>query len=162
MSETQRAADKQRSPSQTRTAARSNGAMLDMAAKWNEELLRFYGLRMKRYLELSGQLWECKSANDIFKLQTSFLKTMVADYRSETDLMCGQLLNAQKQTVRSNGGKSVQSYEAAILRAQQDAAKILDLAKDQAARIVEEASERASLKAPPPARREKRRKAASA
>jgi hypothetical protein len=49
-------------------------------------------------------------------------------------------------------GATIQSYEGSILQAQRDAAKIIELAKRQAAHIVEEAAGR-SVKSPAPARR---------
>ncbi len=157
MNEMQRAVDRQN------RATGGGAALLDIAAKWNEEVLRFYGLRMKRYLELSSRLWECKSPNDVMKLQTGFLQTMFADYRSETDLVCSQFLHTQKPAIDAQRSESLPSYEAAILRAQQDAGKIIGLAKDHAARIVEEAAARTSTKAAArPSRREKRQKSATA
>jgi len=154
MNEMQRSADRQHLTTGGATA------MFGIAARWNEELLRFYGLRMKRYLELSSRLWECKSAGDIVKVQTGFLQTMLADYRSETDLVCSQFLPAQKPGAGGQRGESPQSYEAAILKAQEDAGKIIGLAKDQAARILEEAAVRTSPKTA--ARSPKRQRSATA
>ena len=131
MSEMQRAADK------TRNAAGGSMAMLDFATKWHEEMLRFCGLRMNRYFELSSRFWECKNPGDVYKLQAGFLQKMLADYKAETDLVCGQLLSAGKlATSERSGLNGPSSYEAAVLNAQRDAAKIIDLAKDQAARIL--------------------------
>jgi hypothetical protein len=164
MSESERAADVQRSPDAIRQPVAPTAAMVDIATRWHEEMLRFCGLRMSRYFELSSRLWECRNPNDLLRLQTGFLEKMVADYSEETDLVCRQLLNAQKQAVSETAGTPAPSYEAAILQAQRDAAKIIDLARDQAARIVEEATARASATATAegPARRDKRNKSATA
>ena len=152
MSETQRASDPQRLPDETRTVAGNGRAMLDAATEWQGEMLRFCGRRMNSYFELSSRLWECKSPSDVFRLQTGFVQNMLADYRSETDVVCRRLLQVQEQAASESTGHHGTSYEAAILNAQKDVAKIIDLAKDQAARIVEDAVARVSAKtgAPPP------------
>jgi hypothetical protein len=156
MSETQRAADRTASPNSP-AAGQSGTGMFDMAARWHAEMLRFCTLRMGRYFELSSRVWECRTANDVMRLHTGFLEKMLSDYQSETDLICRQLLEVQESAANAQRIRPP-SYEAAILNAQRDAARIIDLAKDQAARIVEEARERSSPKTEtPPAKREARK-----
>jgi hypothetical protein len=160
MSETERAADRRLEPEDVQKAGAAAMSILDTAVRWHEEMLRFCGLRMTRYFELSSRLWECKSPSDLLRLQAGFLQRMLADYREESDLVCRQLLKAQNDVARdASSSSALSSYEAAILHAQRDAAKIIDLAKDQAARIVEEAATRTSGE--DPARREKRNKSAT-
>ncbi|MDP9139003.1 MAG: hypothetical protein M3N38_12660 [Pseudomonadota bacterium] len=147
MSEAQRAAHRQPIPDDTRRAAGS-AAMFEFATRWQEAMVRFCGLRMNRYVELSSRLWECRSPHDLLRLQTDFVQKMLADYKSESDVVCGQLVDAQKSAIE-HGAHHAPSYEAAILDAQKDAAKIIDLAKDQASRIVADAMARVA--APPAA-----------
>jgi hypothetical protein len=123
----------------------SSKSVLEAATKWQQELLRFFSKRANGYVELTNQLAQCKSPSDFLNLQTNFVRQMLADYRSETEWIAGQFLNAQKP-VRQQIEHTFESYEETILKAQQDAAKIIDMAKNQASRILQDAEARTTAR----------------
>lgn len=128
------------------TLMASSKGVLEAATKWQEEFLRFFGQRMNGYVEFTSQLRKCRSPADLLNLQTSFVRQMLSDYRTEAEWITSQILNAQKPA-QQQLEQAFDSYEETILKAQQDAAKIIDLAKDQAARIVENAEDHPSRRA---------------
>jgi hypothetical protein len=123
------------------TLMASSKSVLEAATKWQQELLRFFSKRANGYVELTSQLSQCKTPSDFLNLQTNFVRQMLADYRSETEWIANQFLNAQKP-VQQQIDHTFETYEETILKAQQDAAKIIDMAKDQASRILEDAEAR--------------------
>jgi hypothetical protein len=124
----------------------SSKGVLEAATKWQEELLRFVGKRMNGYVELARDLQECRSPTDVLNLQTGFVRQMLSDYRAEAEWITRQFLQAEKPAQRQID-RAFGSYEETILKAQRDAAKIIELAKDQAARILENAEARPQRKA---------------
>jgi vacuolar-type H+-ATPase subunit H len=108
------------------------------AIKWQQEFLSFFGRRMASYVELSGQLPQCRNPGDWLGLQTRFLQQLLSDYRAEAEWVTRQFSQAERP-VQKQIDQAFNSYEETLLKAQRDAAKIIDMAKDQAQRIVENA-----------------------
>ena len=106
---------------------------------WNQELTKFYSQRLQQYWSLPMQAIQCQSPQDWRGLQDQFLEKLANDYRQETsklvDLTTG--LDAISSDETSGG------YEASILKAQKDAAAIIEQAKAQAEHIVKAAAKRA-------------------
>jgi hypothetical protein len=48
--------------------------------RWNLELMGFMARRARAWLEIPGQLGQCKSPVEVFKAQTKFLQAASADY----------------------------------------------------------------------------------
>jgi hypothetical protein len=139
-------------------AAGSRG-VFELALRWQQELIRFIGRRMAGYVELAGQLPQCRNPSDLIEAQTRFIQQMLADYRSEAEWIAGQF-PATGRPVHKQIDRAFDSYEDTLLKAQRDAAKIIDLAKDQAQRIVESAQAQSPRKAGEQASR-RNKKAAS-
>jgi hypothetical protein len=113
---------------------------LDVASKWQREVMQFALLRVSRYVEHTSQFLRCKTPTDIAKVQTSFVHKTLSDYGSVSGLFSLQL--KPESLLPDVIGVTAQSYEGSILQAQRHAAKIIELAKEQAAHIVEEAAAR--------------------
>jgi hypothetical protein len=109
-----------------------------MAIKWQQEVLSFFGRRIASYVELSGQMPQCRNPADWLALQTGFLQQLLADYRAEAEWVTNQFSRLERP-VQKEINQAFNSYEETLLKAQRDAAKIIDMAKDQAQRIVENA-----------------------
>lgn len=127
--------------------AETGSAAISMAARWQEELMRFSLLRMNRYCDLSQRLRQCRSPGDVLAIQSAFFQQMLADYGTQSQALARDLFREALQSPPSPQGEPAlpaQSYETVILEAQRDAARIIDMAKEQAERIVGEAQSRAS------------------
>ena len=127
--------------------AETGSAAVSMAARWQEELMRFSLLRMNRYCDLSQRLRQCRSPGDVLAIQSAFFQQMLADYGTQSQALARDLFQQALQSPQSPQGEPAlpaQSYETVILEAQRDAARIIDMAKEQAERIVGEAQSRAS------------------
>lgn len=127
--------------------AETGSAAISMAARWQEELMRFSLLRMNRYCDLSQRLRQCRSPGDVLAIQSAFFQQMLADYGTQSQALARDLFREALQSPQSPQGEPAlpaQSYETVILEAQRDAARIIDMAKEQAERIVGEAQSRAS------------------
>jgi hypothetical protein len=124
--------------------AETGSAAVSMAARWQEELMRFSLLRMNRYCDLSQRLRQCRSPGDVLAIQSAFFQQMLADYGTQSQALARDLFQQQPQSPQGEPAPPAQSYETVILEAQRDAARIIDMAKDQAERIVAEAHSRAS------------------
>jgi hypothetical protein len=131
------------SPQQTAEAGR---AVLSIAARWQEELMRFSLLRMNRYCDLTSKLRQCRQPLDVFALQSAFVQQMLADYGTQSQALAQELFEGMPAGAEGNAGPATPSYETIILEAQHDAARIIDMAKEQAARIIAEAQSRGSRK----------------
>jgi len=124
--------------------AETGSAAVSMAARWQEELMRFSLLRMNRYCDLSQRLRQCRSPGDVLAIQSAFFQQMLADYGTQNQALARDLFQQQPQSPQGEPAPPAQSYETVILEAQRDAARIIDMAKEQAERIVGEAQSRAS------------------
>jgi hypothetical protein len=130
------------------TTADTVRAVLSTAARWQEELWRFSLLRINRYCDLSSRLRQCRSPAEALSLQSDFFRQMIADYGMEGQALTRELLDQTADLAQGNGSSAVPSYESTLLEAQQDAARIIEMAKDQAARIIAEAHERVTERKP--------------
>jgi hypothetical protein len=115
-----------------------NRDFFETAIKWQQEVLSFFGKRMTSYVELSSRIPQCRNPGDWLALQTHFLQQMLADYRAEAEWAARQFSRSERP-VQKQIDQAFNSYEETLLKAQRDAAKIIDMAKDQAQRIVESA-----------------------
>jgi cell division septum initiation protein DivIVA len=127
-------------------AAETGRAALSIAVRWQEELMRFSLLRMNRYCDLSQRLRQCRSLGDVLASQSDFVQQMLVDYGTESQLLTKDLVQPMAESARAQAAGPVPSYEKMILEAQHDAARIIEMAKEQAERIVAEAHTRVSRK----------------
>jgi hypothetical protein len=133
--------DEQSLPKYGRGSAEGDINFFDLAIEWQRELLHFAVLRMGRYIEHTSQFLRCRTPSDIAKTQTSFIQKALSDYGSITGLFSIRL-SPEKLLSGDMTASTMHSYERSLLQAQRDASKIIDLAKEQAAHIVEEATGR--------------------
>jgi cell division septum initiation protein DivIVA len=131
-------------PMSPQLAAETGSAAVSIAARWQEELMRFSLLRMNRYCDFSQRIRQCRSPGDLLAIQSAFFQQMLADYGTESRSMLRDLFHDLPQGPAGEPAPAAQSYETMILEAQHDAARIIDMAKEQAQRIVGEAQSRAS------------------
>jgi hypothetical protein len=143
----QQPADKRlSSPMSPQLVAETGSAAVSMAARWQEELMRFSLLRMNRYCDLSQRLRQCRGPGDVLAIQSAFFQQMLADYGTESQALARELFQQPPRSPQSEPAPAAPSYETVILDAQRDAARIIDMAKEQAERIVAEANARGSRK----------------
>jgi hypothetical protein len=140
----QQPAEKRVLPPSPQLVAETGSAAVSMAARWQEELMRFSLLRMNRYCDLSQRLRQCRSPGDVLAIQSAFFQQMLADYGTQSQALARDLFQQAPQSPQGEPAPPAQSYETVILEAQRDAARIIDMAKEQAERIVGEAQSRAS------------------
>ena len=125
------------SPSKKSAKTDRNGpavSWVQMLARWNMEIASLYGKRMQEYCLVPVNLMRCASPDDLARAQEEFSQTLLADYREA----------AEKLARAIGAGAAEGGYAAALLRAQEDARDILDQAKAQAQRIIEEAKARSA------------------
>ena len=98
---------------------------------WNMELAQFYCRRYQQYWTSPVRFLACQSVEELRVAQAEFLQQLMADYRE----------NAVRLSQIANGSTSAANldtaYEAKLLKAQKDAAAIIEQAQAQARRILE-------------------------
>lgn len=109
---------------------------VQMLARWNMEIASLYGKRMQEYCLLPANLMRCASPDDLARAQEEFSQTLLSDYREAAEKLA--------RAIGAGAAESGSGYAAALLRAQEDARDLLDQAKAQAQRIVEEAEKRSA------------------
>lgn len=116
---------------------------LQLLGQWNMEIAALYGKRMQEYCMFPFNLMLCTSPDDVADAQERFSRTLLADYKSAVQKLA--------RTVAANthdDHAASDAYNATLLKAQEDARKILDQAKVQVQRILERAT--AEAEAPDP------------
>ena len=126
---------KSANPGQAGDPSASDASWLQLLARWNMEIMFLYGKRMQEYSVLPLRVMQCTSPDDLAKAQGQFSETLLTDYRAAAD----KLARAIGAT-----GKGHEEYAARLLKAQEDARDIIDQAKAQAKRIVEDAEKRST------------------
>jgi hypothetical protein len=99
-----------------------------LLSQWNNELIALYGKRTQEIFALPFSLMQCISPDDFEDLQEDYSRVLRRDYREAWDRL-GLVFCAGSM-------ECTETYAATILKAQEDAAKILELAREQAERIV--------------------------
>ncbi len=100
---------------------------------WNMELSRFYLHRYQQYCALPTSFLSCRSLEDLRTRQAEFLKQLMDEYRIGSQRL-SKIANADEVVLNLDT-----DYAAKLLKAQEDAAAIIDQAKVQAKRILESA-----------------------
>jgi hypothetical protein len=100
---------------------------------WNMELSRFYLHRFQQYCALPTSFLSCHSLEDLRAGQAEFLKQLMDEYRIGSQRL-SMIANADDATLNLDT-----NYAAKLLKAQEDAAAIIDQAKVQAKRILDSA-----------------------
>ncbi len=111
-----------------------------LCSDWWSELTMLYLSRLGRYATLPADLMRCRSADDLEDVQNEFFGQLITDY-GDSARRLNQIARSELDGVT---GDEATEYSATILKAQEDAAKILKLAKDQAAHIIANAEKVAS------------------
>ncbi len=111
-----------------------------MLADWNASLGDFYLRRWQKYWQYPLALVELRSLSEMAESLANFERELVADYADQAD----EFQRITRGERRGTGETPVRQYEALLLKAQSDAAEIIEQAKAQAERIMASASARAS------------------
>ena len=121
--------------------------------EWNAEITRFYLSRFQKYGLLPWRLQSCRTPDDFSALQTEFQCELAVDYEWGAARL-SQIVGASEH---SAGATQDADYAAGLLKAQEDAAAIIEQAKAQAESIVAEAQDRAMEHAGKPEKVSKKR-----
>jgi len=127
---------KSTNPAQAGDLSAPDAPWLQLLARWNMEIMFLYGKRMQEYVVLPLRVMQCTSPDDLAKAQNLFSETLLTDYRAAAE----KLARAVGVDTGKTGGH--EEYAARLLKAQEDARDILDQAKAQAQRIIEDAEKR--------------------
>jgi regulator of protease activity HflC (stomatin/prohibitin superfamily) len=112
---------------------------MDMLSNWNLSLYGFYFERLQEWWKIPLEVPALRSADDYVELHEQFLDKMVGDYAEQAENLL-EIVRSEFQLSRDTEGSD---YETRLLKAQQDAARIIDQAKAQAEHIIAEAEARA-------------------
>ena len=114
---------------------------VELLVNWNYGMTEFYARRLRKYWKYSVELMGMRSFDEVAQSLASFEAELLSDYAEQAS-----------EFERIASGKSrpdvapSQDYEARLLKAQKDAAAIIEQAKAQAARIVSAAEARTKQK----------------
>ncbi len=105
---------------------------------WNVELMSFYMHRCQQYWTLPVRWQACTSVEKFTDLQMDFLRELADDYQDAAAKL--------SEIAREMGGETAEAadYSRLLIKAQEDAAQIIEQAKGQAERIVASAHSRAA------------------
>ena len=130
-------------PSLSQDINNDGAATMAFLSEWNEEIVQFYVNRYQQYWSLPMQLQSCSSLDDLRALQQDFQATLFEEYRDEAARL-SRVVNA---ACKSLAPEQQSDYETALLKAQQDAAAIIEQAKVQAEQILAAARQQADAPA---------------
>jgi hypothetical protein len=122
-----------------KTAERGLVGGAELLANWNYSLVDFYARRLQKYWQYPFALAEMHSVEDVAYSLIEFETELLADYADQADEF-RRIAGGKRRKAR---GAPVQQYEASLLKAQEDAALIIEQAKAQAERIISSAQSRA-------------------
>jgi hypothetical protein len=103
---------------------------------WNMEMAQFYFGRYQQYCTSPVQFMACKSMEEVQVQQAEFLQKLMQDYRENA----GRLSRIARMDQPAKSAD--EAYSAKLLKAQEDAAAIIELAREQAERILKAAEKR--------------------
>lgn len=112
---------------------------MEFLGNWNQSLLGFYVGRLQQYWKVPSEIHPFSSPEEYIQLHERFLTKLVADYTEQA----GKLMEIAGSERLVSLDPSESEYAAHLLKAQEDAAKIIDQAKAQAERILSAAEQRA-------------------
>jgi len=112
---------------------------MDMLSNWNLSLYGFYFERLQEWWRIPFEVPALRSADDYVELHERFLDKMVGDYAEQAE----NLSDIVRSEFQLSHDPVESDYETGLLKAQQDAAQIIDQAKAQAEHIIAEAEARA-------------------
>ena len=112
---------------------------MDMLSNWNLSLYGFYFERLQEWWKIPFEIPALRSADNYVELHERFLDKMVGDYAEQAENL-SDIVRSEFQLSRD---PAESDYETGLLKAQQDAAQIIDQAKAQAEHIIAEAQARA-------------------
>jgi hypothetical protein len=108
---------------------------LTLLGQWNFRMAGLYAKRFQELALLPVQFAQCTSMEDVADVQETFSRVLVEDYREAAQIFA--------QVSESETARDSEAYAGILLKAQADAAALLDQAKAQARQIIAEAESRA-------------------
>lgn len=112
-----------------------------MLGQWNMEIATLYGRRFQEWSTMPLRLLQCRSMDDLLDQREEFSQRLMTDYGAAAAKLVGAF---------GSSAEGREQYAATLLKAQQDAARILDQAKAQARQIIEAAEARSEAPAARP------------
>ena len=106
--------------------------------RWNIEIASLCGKRLQFWSTFPMRLMQCRSSDDLSNVHDEFSQTLLTDYSAAAE----KLVLAINRNANSGQIEPNQEYATTLLKAQEDAKNIIDQARAQAKRIVEEAQSR--------------------
>ncbi|MCP5075605.1 MAG: hypothetical protein GY947_20235 [Rhodobacteraceae bacterium] len=128
---------------------------IELLSAWNAEISRFYLRRYQQCWKLPLRMQSLLTQNDFRGLQSDFFAELLEDYRNEA-LELSQIMSTNSERKAS---ASESDYAASLLKAQEDAAAIIDQAKAQAEKILASAHKRAQTAEQTPSAKQTRKTA---
>lgn len=116
-----------------RAAMAAGGAVL--LARWNYSLATFYARRVERWWAYSLGLAQIRSPEQFGRSFLGFETDLLADYAEQAGELQQIALDRSDETANAPS----ETYETTLLKAQKDAALIIEQAKAQADRILRSA-----------------------
>jgi hypothetical protein len=104
--------------------------------QWNIEIAALYGKRFQEWSTMPLRLLQCQSMDDLLDQHEEFSQRLMTDYGAAAAKLAGAF---------GSSAEGPEQYAATLLKAQQDAARILDQAKAQARQIIEAAEARSEV-----------------
>ena len=105
----------------------------NMLGHWNVEIASLYGRRLQEWSTIPLRLMNCWSMDDLLDEHEQFSQRLMSDYRTAA----GKLAHSLDSAAAVSKVDPAELYAATLLKAQEDAARILDQAKSQARQIIE-------------------------
>lgn len=119
----------------------SAASWVQAMGRWNIEIASLCGKRMQYWSTFPMRLMQCSSSDELSHVQDEFAQTLLTDYRAAVE----KLVLAINGNANSGQSDANQDYATTLLKAQEDAGNIIDQARAQAKRIVEEAQSRGEV-----------------
>ncbi len=116
-------------------AGRPVGEGMALLADWNSSLAEFYFRRVQLYWLYPLDLVQLGSFDEVARSLKEFEAQLITDYEDQAE----ELARIVRREPRKLNIPAIRDYETSILKAQEDAAAIIDQAKVQAERIIDSA-----------------------
>ena len=111
---------------------------LALFSRWNAELIDFYLGCLQQYSLIPFRVFDFRSVESMMQAQTDFCRQVAEDCKAEAE----KLAEIADEELGEPSPET--TYEAHLLKAQEDARQIIRLAEQQAERIIADAEKEAA------------------
>ncbi len=113
---------------------------LALFSRWNAELIDFYLGCLQQYSLIPFRVFDFRSVESMMQAQTDFCRQVAEDCKAEAK----KLAEIADEELGESSSSPETTYEAQLLKAQEDARQIIRLAEQQAERIIADAEKEAA------------------